>query len=85
MVVLYEDNFGYWEIDCPQESSFFVHVQSQSVGTTCKRCRRPVRLVPTKTICAACTSALEFGAPTFLKEYIHGHKTLLDPRHPPRG
>jgi len=32
MVVLYEDNFGHWEIDCPKESAFLAHVQSQSVS-----------------------------------------------------
>ena len=31
MAVKYEDNFGFWEIDCPEEHAFFEHVKSQSV------------------------------------------------------
>jgi len=69
MADIYEDNFGFWEIDCPEESAFFEHVQSQSLSKTCERCKRSVRLVPTKTICAACISALECGAPALIDEY----------------
>ena len=44
MTAAYEDNFGFWEIDGPEERAFFEHVQRQSVHTTCKRCKQPVRL-----------------------------------------
>jgi hypothetical protein len=84
MTTVYEDNFGFWEIDCPEESAFFEHIRSQSVRIICQRCKRRVRLIPTKTICAACVSAVEFGAPASMKEYSYGQATLLDPRHPSR-
>jgi hypothetical protein len=69
MAAIYEDNFGFWEIDCPEEHAFFKHVQSQSVGAICQRCDRLVRLMSTKTICAPCASALECGAPTAMSKY----------------
>jgi hypothetical protein len=76
MVVKYEDNFGFWDIDCPEEHAFFEHVKSQSVRAICQRCDRLVRLMPTKTMCAPCASALEGGAPTTMSRYRHaGPKT----------
>jgi hypothetical protein len=84
MAAIYEDNFGFWEIDYPQESAFFKHVQRQSLRTTCTRCERPVRLLPTKTICARCVSALECGAPASMKDYGHGQATRPVPRRSPR-
>ena len=76
MAAVYEDNFGFWEIDCPEESAFFEHVQRQSLRTACTRCERPVRLMPTKAVCARCASALECGAPAAMGEYGHaGPKT----------
>jgi hypothetical protein len=76
---VYEDNFGYWEIDSREELAFFAHIQSQSVSVTCQRCKRSVRLLLTKTICAPCASALECGAPTSMKEY-RPPRGLLRPR-----
>ena len=29
MATNYEDNFGFWEIGCPEEHAFFKHVKSQ--------------------------------------------------------
>jgi hypothetical protein len=69
MTATYEDNFGYWEIDCPEEQAFFEHVKSQSVSAICQRCDRLVRLMSTKAICAPCFSALECGAPTSMRKY----------------
>lgn len=79
MPVSCEDNFGFWEIDCPEERAFFEYVQRESVSAICQRCRRSVRLMPTKTICARCVSALEYGAPTLMKEYGSPGR-LLRPR-----
>jgi len=65
----YEDNFGFWDVDEPEELAFFEHVQRQSVRKICKRCRRPVRLMAPKILCAPCVSALECGAPISMSEY----------------
>ena len=69
MTAVYEDNFGFWEIDGPEGRAFFKHVQRQSVRTTCKRCKQPVRLIPPKTLRARCVCALECGAPASMKAY----------------
>ena len=36
MAVKYEDNFGFWEIDCPDEHAFFEYVKSQSIRAICQ-------------------------------------------------
>jgi hypothetical protein len=69
MAAAYEDNFGFWNIDGAEEQAFFEHVQRQSVSTICKRCDRPVRLMPPKVLCAICVCALEWGAPALMTEY----------------
>jgi hypothetical protein len=68
---VYEHNFGFWEIDGQVEQAFFEYVQRQSVQKTCDRCDRRVRLMPSKTLCASCVAALEFGAPTTMSRYSH--------------
>ena len=78
----YEDNFGFWDIDGPEERAFFQHIQRKSVLTACGRCKCPVRLIPPKTLCASCFSALECGAPASMSEY-GSQTTLLDPSHSP--
>ena len=65
----YEDNFGFWDIDGPDERAFFEHVRRQSLQTRCKRCDRIVRLMPPKTLCARCASAVECGAPVSMDQY----------------
>jgi hypothetical protein len=69
MIDQYDDNFGFWDVFDAEERAFFEHVQRQSVPTTCARCARPVRLLPTVTRCARCTCALECGAPASLSDY----------------
>jgi hypothetical protein len=48
MPVLYNDSFGYWQVDDAEELAFFKYVQSQSVSRSCQRCRGAVRLMPPK-------------------------------------
>jgi hypothetical protein len=67
----YEDNFGFWETSCPEEYAFFEHVRGQSIRAICKRCDRQVRLMPAKTMCSSCVSALECGAPKVMSRYNH--------------
>jgi hypothetical protein len=69
MAAVYEDNFGFWDIDDQEEHAFFKYVQRQSVRKTCKRCKRRVRLMPDKTLCASCVTALECGAPASIDKY----------------
>ena len=79
----YEDNFGFWDIDGPEERAFFQHIQRKSVLTVCGRCKCRVRLIPPKTLCASCFSALECGAPASMSEYGYSQTTLLDPSRSP--
>jgi hypothetical protein len=71
MTAIYEDNFGFWDIDGPEEQAFFEYVQRQSIQKTCDRCKRRIRLMPPKTLCASCVTALECGAPRAMSEYGH--------------
>ena len=81
-MLVYDDNYGFWDMRNEEERIFFDHVQRQSVLTTCERCERPVRLVPPKALCACCVSALEYGAPVSMREY-GSEETLLDSASPP--
>jgi len=69
MAAAYDDNFGFWRLDDPEERAFFEHVQRQSVRTICTRCGGAVRLMPPKILCASCVAALECGAPISMSEY----------------
>jgi hypothetical protein len=80
-MLVYEDNFGFLNIIEREERAFFDFIRRQSVLIACKRCERPVRLIPPKTLCASCVSALECGAPASMTEY-GSQKTLLDPTRP---
>jgi|GEM_PF-1621471 len=66
---VYEDNFGFWHIGGKEEQAFFRYVQSQSTQKSCCRCKRRVRLMAHKTMCASCVTALECGAPASMDEY----------------
>jgi hypothetical protein len=80
-MLVYEDNFGFSNISEPEERAYFDFVRRQSVLTACERCEWPVRLIPPKTLCASCVSALEYGAPASMKEY-GSQETLLDSARP---
>ena len=77
MGAAYEDNFGFWDLDEPEELAFFHHVQRQSVGAVCKRCERIVHLMPPRIFCAPCASALECGAPLSISDYSRHPETGL--------
>jgi hypothetical protein len=81
---VYEDNFGFSDIDEPEESAFFEHVQRQGVLVSCERCQRSVRLILPKNLCATWVSALECGAPISMSEHGYSQTALLDPRRPLR-
>jgi hypothetical protein len=80
-MLVYEDNFGFSNISEPEERAFFDFVRRQSVLRACERCERPVRLIPPKTVCASCVSALEYGAPASMEEY-GSQEALLDSARP---
>jgi hypothetical protein len=69
MPAVYDDNFGFWHIDGQEEQAFFDHVQRRSLQRTCERCERRAWLMPPKTICASCATALEYGASDSMSQY----------------
>jgi hypothetical protein len=66
----YEDNFGFYSVgDDPDELAFLCHIRLTSVPKVCVRCNQDVYLQPNKKICATCSDALEYGAPSGLDWY----------------
>jgi hypothetical protein len=82
MAAVYEDNFGFWDIDAPEERAFFEFIKGQSAYVNCERCQRRVGLIPSKTLCASCVCAVECGAPLSISGYDREPPTILDPRRP---
>ena len=80
MAAAYEDNFGFWHLDDPDERAFFEHVRRQSVRTICSRCAGTVRLMAPKAFCGACVSALECGAPISMSEYASSKPRVVKAR-----
>jgi predicted amidophosphoribosyltransferase len=65
MSVKCEDNFGFYFTDYDKEElAFFCYIKSQSKPTLCARCINKVRLLEHVQICATCSQALEYGAPS---------------------
>jgi hypothetical protein len=85
MGAVYEDNFGFWNIDSPEESAFLKHIQRESVRVKCERCESWVRLVPPRTVCASCAIAMEFGAPRTIASLSYEPAALSAPGKPPRS
>jgi hypothetical protein len=66
----YEDNFGFYGAgDDPDELALFAYIKLTSRPKECVRCNQIVYLQPQKEICATCSEALEYGAPSSLEEY----------------
>jgi hypothetical protein len=61
---LYEDNYGFYCTEEEGEEAFYIHIRKMSIQKKCGRCHKKVRLMKHIKICASCTSAMEFGAPT---------------------
>jgi hypothetical protein len=46
MTAAYEDNFGFWEIDGPEERAFFEFIKGQSAYVNCEPLPTPRRAHP---------------------------------------
>ena len=80
MATSYEDNFGFWEIACPEEHAFFEHVKSQSVGAICQRCDRlrPAHVDRNYLRSLRLPRSNAAHPPTTMSKYRHaGRKTAL--------
>jgi|HubBroStandDraft_3_1064219.scaffolds.fasta_scaffold1058255_2 hypothetical protein len=58
---LYEDNYGFYNVEDSEEEAFYVHIVKQSITKKCGRCKRKVKLMEHMKICASCSDAIEFG------------------------
>jgi hypothetical protein len=63
MSTLYEDNFGFYCPEEPDEEEFYKSIRRRSIQKKCVRCHKKVRLLQHIRICASCSSSMEFGAP----------------------
>ena len=62
MAAVYEDNFGYYDLEAdPDEAAFFAFVKSQSKQRKFLRCSEQVKLQPGRETCARCCDAMEYG------------------------
>lgn len=57
----YDDNFGHWEMNDPEDYEFYRRVQRTNVEKQCKQCGRTVRIQPHYAICNSCADAVERG------------------------
>jgi predicted amidophosphoribosyltransferase len=65
MSTKYEDNFGFYcTDDDPDELAFFCYVKLHSKPKVCVRCNQKVHLQEHIKLCATCSQALEYGAPS---------------------
>jgi hypothetical protein len=57
----YDDNYGRWDIDDPDDLEFYHQTQRKSVRKKCQGCGRMVRIKPDYAYCNSCAEKLERG------------------------
>ena len=57
----YDDNFGAYNIDSPEDVEFYHKVQKESKWKTCVICGEKVKLRPQYDKCNACCERMEQG------------------------
>jgi hypothetical protein len=61
MPTYYDDNFGHYEIEGPEDVEFYFSVQARSTEKTCDGCGQRVKLMPQYGYCNACATKREQG------------------------
>jgi hypothetical protein len=61
MTSYYDDNYGFYEIDGPEDIEFYHKVQKESVYKKCEGCGRRVRIRPDYAYCNSCADKRERG------------------------
>ncbi len=61
MTLYYDDNFGEYDIDDPEDIEFYYQCQEKSVEKKCACCGRIVRILPQYDKCDSCARILEAG------------------------
>lgn len=67
-----EANFGLFDMDDPDDMAFCEWLTAASVEKTCVRCKERMYLLPSRIMCAACETAIEYGAPPDMGHYQEG-------------
>ena len=57
----YDDNYGWYEIDGPEDVEFYHRTQKESVWKKCQACGRRVKIKPDYGICNSCADKRERG------------------------
>lgn len=60
----YDDNFGHWDTEDPDDVDFYFRVQRESRLKKCCGCGRKVRLRPDYAYCNSCADKRERGMDT---------------------
>ncbi len=58
---MYDDNFGWIEIEDEEELSFYHQIQSSNVEKECSGCGRTVKIQPHYAYCDSCATRIERG------------------------
>ena len=61
MPTYYDDNFGHYEIDGPEDVEFYHQNQRKSRRKKCQGCGRMVKLLPQYGYCNSCADKIERG------------------------
>ena len=57
----YDDNYGFYEIDGPEDVEFYHQTQKESVWKKCQACGRRVKIKRDYAICNSCADKRERG------------------------
>ena len=61
MTGYYDDNYGWYEIDCEEDIDYYFYVQANAKEKTCAICKRKVMLMPHYNKCDSCMRKIEGG------------------------
>ena len=61
MATYWDENYGQWTIESPEDIAHYRKVQKESRRKRCQGCARMVRLRPDYALCNACADRQERG------------------------
>lgn len=61
MASYYDDNYGWYEIESPEDVEFYHQTQRESVRKKCKGCGRIVKIKREYAYCNSCADKIEKG------------------------
>ena len=61
MATFYDDNYGHYEIEGPEDIEFYHQTQKESVRKKCKGCNRWVKIKREYAYCNSCADKREKG------------------------